>query len=82
MTATIDTTDFTDKQKLIFLTTSVKSMSKIIRHLSYEVEELQEEKKELEKKLSRMEISRNSASEKNKEYRKMNRKLSEKLRKV
>ena len=82
MNPNIDTTDFTEKQKLIFLTTSVKSMAKIIKNLSGEVEELREENDVLEKKLAKASLARDKFQKRSKEYRKLNRKLNDKLRKV
>lgn len=45
---TIDTTDFTDRQKVIFLTTSVKGMTKLIRRQEAIIEMQKEEIRLLE----------------------------------
>ena len=75
MNPNIDTTDFTEKQKVIFLTTSVKSMAKILKRLSNRLHELEEENQELTKKYENNKIYLERLGKKNAELRRANRKL-------
>lgn len=52
MNPNIDTENFTDRQKVIFLTTSVKSIAKILRRELKEKAALEAENEELKKKIA------------------------------
>lgn len=82
MKSNINFEEFTDKQKVVFLTTSIKNLTSTLRKTQEIKEGLEKENEKLKDNLAKCRMKRDELVERNKDFVKKNEDLRKELRSI